>query len=140
MIDAKEYLKQIARDNVVIENKLAEIRRLESLATNISSVMSDTPVQSSGNNDSVGKLVADIADKKAELQLFADTLTDTINDRIKVIEQLEDRLQYIVIHNHYVLLKPFKKIAKNENYTYNYIMKKHAAGIKNIEIILNNPY
>lgn len=140
MIDAKEYLKQIARDNAVIENKLAEIRQLESLATNISSVVSDTPVQSSGSHDRVGKLAADIADKKAELQLFVNELIDKRNERIKLIEQLDDYLEYQVIYQCYVNLKFLTIIAKEEHYTYNYIQKKHISGLKKIEKIINSPY
>lgn len=138
MMDAKEYLKQIARDNVVIENKLAEIRRLESLATNISSVMSDTPVQSSGNNDSVGKLVADIADKKAELQFVIDELNTDRDKRIKVIEQLEDRLQYSVIYKRYVDLMRFEDIADEKHYSTVWIFKIHKQALYNIQIILNS--
>ena len=44
MIDAKKYLEEIAMDNAIIENKLAEIDQLKSLATSISALSSDTPV------------------------------------------------------------------------------------------------
>ena len=96
MIDAKKYLEEIERYNSVIENKLAEIDQLKSLATSITTATSDTPVQSSGNNDRIGKIVADIADKEAELKRLVDELVDERNERIKIIEQLEDRLQYTV--------------------------------------------
>ena len=138
MIDAKEYLKQIARDNAVIENKLAEIRQLESLATNISSVVSDTPVQSSGSHDRVGKLAADIADKKAELQLFVNELIDKRNERIKLIEQLEDRLEYTVLYKRYMQQMKFEDIADEEYYSKRWIVTVHANGIKNLQTILNN--
>lgn len=140
MIDAKKYLEEIERYNSVIENKLAEIDQLKSLATSITTATSDTPVQSSGNNDRIGKIVADIVDKENELQKITDKLVDEKNERVQIIEQLEDRLQYTVLHKHYIQLKKFYEIADEENYTYDYIMKKHAAGIKKIEKLLNNPY
>ena len=76
MIDAKKYLEEIAMDNAIIENKLAEIDQLKSLATSISALSSDTPVQSSGESDRIGKIVADIADKENDLQTFVNKLID----------------------------------------------------------------
>lgn len=138
MIDAKKYLEEIERDNTTIENKLAEINQLENLATNISATTSVTPVQSSGTSDRIGKIVADIADKENELQKLCDEFVDKINERIKLIEQLNDRLHYIILHKHYVQFKPFKLIAKEVNYTYDYVIKKHTSALIEIEKILNN--
>lgn len=134
MIDAKKYLEEIAKDDAVIKNKLAEIGRLESLATSISSVVSDTPVQSSGNHDRVGKIASDIADKKAELQLLVDEFIDKRNARIKIIEQLEDNLQYTVIYKRYMQQKKFEDIAEEEHYSYRWVLTIHSKGIKNSKI------
>lgn len=140
MIDAKKYLEEIAKDDAVIKNKLAEIRRLESLATSISVSPSDTPVQSSGNNDKVGRFAADIADKKAEWQLFVNKLEEKREARIKVIEQLEDRLQYSVIYKRYVDQKRFEDIAEEEHYSYRWVLTVHSKGIKKLQNILNTSH
>ena len=140
MIDAKKYLEEIAKDDAVIKNKLAEIRRLESLATSISVSPSNTPVQSSGNNDKVGKFAADIADKKAEWQLFVNKLEEKREKRIKVIEQLEDRLQYSVIYKRYVDQKKFEDIAEEEHYSYRWVLTVHSKGMKKLQNILNTSH
>ncbi len=138
MIDAKKYLEEIARYNSVIENKLAEIDQLKSLATSISAATSDTPVQSSGNNDRIGKIVADIVDKENELQKITDKLVDEKNERVQIIEQLEDRLQYNILHKRYLQLMEFEDIADKEHYSKQWIYKMHKQALDNIQIILNS--
>ncbi len=140
MIDAKKYLEEIERYNSVIENKLAEIDQLKSLATSITAATSDTPVQSSGNSDRIGKIVADIADKEDELNRLVDKLVDKKNERIKIIEQLEDRLQYTVLHKRYVNLMKFEDIAEEQHYSSRWILKVHSKGLNNIQNILNSSH
>lgn len=137
MIDAKKYLEEIAKDDAVIKNKLAEIDQLKSLATSISAATSDTPVQSSGSNDKIGKIVADIVDKENELQKLVDELVDKRNERIRIIEQLEDILQYTVIYKRYMRQKKFEDIAEEEHYSRQWISNVHCQGLKNIQNILN---
>ena len=138
MIDAKKYLEEIARDNTTIENKLAEIDQLKSLATSISVATSDTPVQSSGNSDRIGKIVADIVDKENELQKITDELVNKRNERAQIIEQLEDRLQYNILHKRYLQLMEFEDIADKEHYSKQWIYKIHKQALENIQIILNS--
>lgn len=140
MIDAKKYLEEIERYNSVIENKLAEIDQLKSLATSITTATSDTPVQSSGNNDRIGKIVADIADKEAKLKRLVDELVDERNERIKIIEQLEDRLQYTVLYKRYMKLMKIEDIAEEQHYSSRWILKVHSKGLNNIQNILNSSH
>ena len=140
MIDAKKYLEEIERYNSVIENKLAEIDQLKSLATIITTATSDAPVQSSGNNDRIGKIVADIADKEAELKRLVDELVDERNERIKIIEQLEDRLQYTVLYKRYMKLMKIEDIAEEQHYSSRWILKVHSKGLNNIQNILNSSH
>lgn len=138
MIDAKKYLEQIAKDDAVIKNKLAEIDQLKSLATSISAATSDTPIQSSGGNDRIGKIVADIADKENDLQTFVNKLIDKRNERVKILEQLEDRLQYVVLYKRYMKSMKFEDIADEEHYSAVWISIVHKKALENIQNILNS--
>ncbi len=140
MIDAKKYLEEIERYNSVIENKLAEIDQLKSLATSISAVTSDTPVQSSSEGDRIGKIIASIVDKEKELDAIVDDYIDEKEKRIRLIEQLDDSLQYKVLHKRYVELKSLSEIASEECYTYDWIGKKHSQGLKKVQEMLNELY
>ena len=124
-------------DNAIIENKLAEIDQLKSLATSISALSSDTPVQSSGESDRIGKIVADIADKENDLQTFVNKLIDKRNERVKILEQLEDRLQYVVLYKRYMKSMKFEDIADEEHYSRTWISTIHSTGLKKVQEILN---
>ncbi len=54
----KEYLSQVERLNKAINNKLAEIHQLKTIACSISSLTSNEKVQSSRQADKLGDSVA----------------------------------------------------------------------------------
>ncbi len=137
MIDAKTFLEDIENKNARIQCKLAEIQQLRSLATSISSLSSETPVQSSSEGDRIGKIIASIVDKEKELDAIVDDYIDEKEKRIKLIEQLDDSLQYKVLHKRYVELKSLSEIASEECYTYDWIGKKHSQGLKKVQEMLN---
>ncbi|MDE6123740.1 MAG: hypothetical protein K2G22_00730, partial [Eubacterium sp.] len=98
MVDAKTFLEDIENKNARIQCKLTEIEQLRNLATSISSLSTETPVQSSSDGDRIGKIIASIVDKEKELDAIVDDYIDEKEKRIKLIEQLDDSLQYKVLH------------------------------------------
>lgn len=140
MIDAKKYLEEIENKNVRIQRKLAEIQQLRNLATSVSSLSSDTPVQASSEGDRIGKIIANIVDKEKELDAIIDAYIDEKEKRIRLIEQLEDKLEYKILHKRYVELKSLSEIASEECYTYDWVGKKHLQGLKRVQEMLNELY
>lgn len=134
MIDAKEYLEWIETAEGRIQRKLAEIDRLRSLATSIGGISTDTPVQASHEGDRIGKIVASIADKQKEI----DDIVEEQEKRIKIIEKIDNDLQYKVLYKRYARFKKLGTIALEENYTYDWIQKNHTRGLKKVQEILNN--
>ena len=63
---------------------------------------------------------------------------DEKGKRIKLIEQLDDRLQYKVLHKRYVELKSLTEIADEENYSYVWISKVYSEAMKKVQNILNS--
>lgn len=115
-------------------------KQLRNLATSISSLSTETPVQSSSDGDRIGKIIASIVDKEKELDAIVDDYIDEKEKRIKLIEQLDDSLQYKVLHKRYVELKSLSEIASEESYTYDWIGKKHSQGLKKVQEMLNELY
>ncbi len=109
-----------------------------SLATSISSLSSGAHVQSSSESDRIGRIVSDIVDKETELDAMVDDYIDEKGKRIKLIEQLDDRLQYKVLHKRYVELKSLTEIADEENYSYVWISKVYSEAMKKVQNILNS--
>ena len=137
-INAKAYLEDIEKKGTRIQCKLAEIEQMRSLATSISSSLSVTSVQSSSESDRIGKIVSGIVDKEKELDAIVDDYTYEKEKRIRLIEQLDDGLQYKVLHKRYVELKPLVQIADEENYSYVWISKVHSEALKNFQKIMNS--
>lgn len=138
MIDAKEYLEWIKRQDKMIQNKLVEIAQLRSLAENTGSLSTDTPVQTSHGGDRIGIITANIVDKTNEYNDMVKEFVLKKEERIKTIEQIDDVLQYTILHKHYVQYKPLTEIMNEERYSYSWILKQHNEGLKKVEKILKS--
>lgn len=136
-INAKTYLQQIINDDKRIQNKCIEVYQLRCLATNITAPMGTEPVQTSGASDKVGNIVAKIVDLEHEINDMIDRFIDDKHERIKVIEQIEDQLQYNILHSRYVQGKRFKEIAEEEHYTDVYISQQHQKALEKVQKIIN---
>lgn len=136
---AKDFLEQIKKDADKIQNKLIELYQLRCLASGVGSISLNDRVQSSPEGDRLGKIVAKIVDVEKEIDEMIDNLVAEKQKRIEVIEkvQLENNLQYIVLHKHYVQYKSFTDIADEEGYSNVWILKIHQEALKNVEKILN---
>lgn len=84
-MNTKEYLSQVERYNMQINNNIAEISRLRLLATSISVATDKENISASGNKDKLGGIVAKIVDLEHETDELVD---DYINKRNHIIEQI----------------------------------------------------
>lgn len=136
-LDARVYLQQIARDDKLIQNKCVEVYQLRCLATSVTAPMGTEPVQTSGVSDKVGNITAKIVDLEAEINQMIDKFIDDKQERIAIIEQVNEPLQYNILHKHYVQGKKFREIAEEEHYTEVYISKQHQKALKKVQKIIN---
>ena len=138
MMTADEFLQQIKTYDTLVNCKLEELQRLYDLVTQITSATDKEVVQTSGASDKVGKTVAKIIDLQNEINDTVDEYVDIRRHCIKVIEMLENPLQYKVIHMHYVQYKTYADIEREINYSYPWIMDVRKAALKEIERIIND--
>jgi hypothetical protein len=136
-LDARVYLQQIAKDDKLIQNKCVEVYQLRCLATSVTAPMGTEPVQTSGVSDKVGNITAKIVDLEAEINRMIDKFIDDKQERIKVIEQIDDELQYTILHKHYVQGKKFSLIAEEEHYSTEWISKSHSKALAKVQRILD---
>jgi hypothetical protein len=136
-VNAKTYLEYIAKANAHIQNKLVEVYQLRCLAESITAPMGTEPVQTSGASDKVGKIAAKIVDLEDEINALIDKYIDDKQERIAVIEQINEPLQYNILHKHYVQGMRFKEIAEEEHYSEVHINKQHQKALEKVQKILN---
>ena len=139
-LQAQLYLEQIERYDKFIQAKLAEIYQLRCLATSVTAATGSERVQTSGTSDKVGNITATIVDKENEVQKMIEHFFNEKSERIKLIEQLENTLEYTVLHERYIQYMSLKDIAAKEGYSYQYICEIHGRAIKKIQSFLKNLY
>lgn len=136
-IEAQEYLEYIEKANAQIQNKLVEVYQLRCLATSITAPMGQESVQTSGVSDKVGNITAKIVDLEQKINRMIDTFIDKKQERIEVIEQVEDTLLYTILHKRYVQGKKLNVIAQEEHYTDVHISNKHQEALEEVQRILD---
>jgi hypothetical protein len=99
--------------------------------------MGSEVIQTSGVSDKVGNVAAKIVDLEAEINRLIDKFIDDKQERIKVIEQVDDALLYTILHKHYVQYKKFVTIAEEEHYTEVHISNKHQEALEKVQEILD---
>ena len=106
----KQYLKQIERLDLMIENKLSEVYNLKAMAVSISSPSNTDRVQSSGSYDKISDKVAKLVDMEKEIDEMVDRYVDTRKKIISQIDSMENKNSYSILTDVYVKQIPFKQI------------------------------
>lgn len=137
ILEAKLYLKEIEKYEKVIKNKLEELKHLRELAVSFNYNSNSDVVQNSCDADKIGATVGQIIDKENDLKSMVDEYISKRQERIAVIEELRDPVEYDIIHKRYVQLKSLDEIAIELGYSYVWICKKHNSALLNIQKIRN---
>lgn len=135
---AKDYLKEISRYDSMIQRKLSEVQQLRYLAVSVSAPIGNDVVSTSKGSDRIGNIIAKIVDLENEINAEIDRFVDMKRERIALIEQIPNKLQYIIIYDHYIQYKSLVEIAEAENYTYQYIIETHGEALKTMQTLINN--
>ena len=131
---ADEFLQRIATYDSLVNGKIRERDKLWELATKITVPTDKEAIQTSGVSDKVGEIASRLADVERELDEIIDEYIDIQRECISYIERLADKpIEYTVIHKHYVLYKSYAEIEREENYSYDGIMRIKSRALKRIE-------
>lgn len=143
---AKEFLKQLVKLDMMIENKLIERDQWKSIAMGTTSGGADVmingvahkmdKVQSSGNPQKMADAVAKYVDLEAEIDTVIDELIETKKDVIAVIEMLTP-IEYDLLHKVYVQRMELDEVAALCNKTYSWVTTIHGRALKNVQKILD---
>lgn len=114
---AKEYLQQVRTIDERINCKLADVARLQDMATRITPIMREDDGASGGgcSHDRLADTVAKIVDLKAEIDWDVDRLVDKKKEVSSLLDKLTDRRYYAVLFRRYILFETFEQIACEMN-------------------------
>ena len=124
-MNTKQYLNQVRRYDRMINNKLSEIYQLKTLATSISVATDADRVQSSGNKDRMGNVVARLVDIERETDKLIQVYTEKRQVIISQIDSMEDINFYDVLFHRYIEGKTFEAISDDMHYSWRQVMRIH---------------
>ena len=134
-MDAKEYLLQVKKLDVLIKNKLIEKQQWKDIALGITTSMDGERVQSSGTKSKMADALVKCIDIETEINNLVDKLIDTKKEVISVIERLSSPLQYDVLHLHYIQFVTLQEIADKYGMSYDWAKQAHKRALKNVQRI-----
>lgn len=144
---AKEFLQQLVKLDMMIENKLIEREQWKSIAMGSTSgggadviingvAHKMDKVQSAGNPQKMADAVAKYVDLEVEIDTVIDELVETKKDVIATIEMLAP-IEYDLLHKVYVQRMELDEVAAIGNKTYSWATTTHGRALKNVQKILD---
>ena len=140
MEQIKEYLKQVARLDIQIKNKLIEQQQWRDIALGITSNTEGEKVQSSGAKSKMADAINRCVDMEAEIDGLVDKLIDTKKDVIQTIERLDSATEYNVLHLLYIQGKDLQEVADQYGKEYGWATTVHGRALKNVQAILERKH
>ena len=132
-MDTKQYLSQIKRLDRQIQNKLSELYNLKMMASSISVSNEGERVQTSGNKDQLGAVVAKIVDMEKEVDKMVDLFVYTRNKIIGQIDSMDDLDSYDILSMRYVAGKTFHEISEKTGWSIRKVFSLHGKALLEFE-------
>lgn len=137
-LDAKEFLSQPKKLDLLIKNKLIEKQQWRDLALGITANMEGERVQSSGSKQKMADAITKCIDVEAEIDSLVDRLIDTKREVIGVIEQIDSPIEYDILHRIYVQYMTLQEVADHYGKEYGWATTTHGRALKSVQRIREN--
>ncbi len=134
---AKEYLSQVEKLDVMIQNKLIEKAQWMDIALGITANMSGEKVQSSGVKSKMAEAVEKCVDMEAEIDKLVDRLIEVKKDVVATIEQVDNPTEYDVLHKRYIQRMDLQEIADAYGKEYGWATTTNGRALKSVQAILD---
>jgi hypothetical protein len=136
-VKAKEYLQQIRRLDIAIDDNTEELARLKALATKVTSVVSGDVVSRTREPDTLEKNVEKIIKLKEELDRDIDTFVDMKREIRRMLSQVENPSFFKILYSRYFLYKTWEQIACELGFTYQWTCELHGKALLDFQKILD---
>lgn len=137
-MNAKEYLKQVERYDMLINNKLEELQRLKDLSTKITTSLSLTKVQTSGATSKIANSVEKLIDLQEEINDDIDKFIDLRTEVISNIDKIQNSDMCNVLYKRYLDLITWEQIAVDMHFTFQWVHKLHNKALIEMQKIIDS--
>ena len=135
-MEAREYLKQVRRLEVQLDNRLREIERLDADIHSISSVKFGEGGSSGFKHDKLQESVAKLEGRKEALSNFVDYYNEKRDAILKTVEEINSPAHVQVLYKRHFESKKWEVIAVEMHYTYRHVLRIHDEAIDRLDKIL----
>lgn len=132
----KAYLQKIRLYDTHINNKMAELARLQDMVKNITPTLKDDVVASSGSKDKLGDAVAKIVDLQNEINMAIDDFVDKKTEVCATIDSLQNPDHVALLHKRYVEYLTWEQIACDMFMSYRNVLYVHGRALQAVESAL----
>ena len=129
----KQYLQQIYRLYAKIKQRQEQLDELKAAASGFRAIDYSADKIQSSPSDRMADVVGRYADMEIEIQELIDAFFVKKNMIISQIQSLEDQRYADVLYARYVSFEPFRKIARDLHYDYDYCCRLHGRALKAFE-------
>lgn len=133
---AKEYLEQIQRLDIMIQNKSIELEQWWAMATNMVSAASGDKVQSSGNMHKMESAVDNYMEIEEEIKQRLKELAAKKQEIISMIERLPT-IDYDILHKIYVQGLTLIEVADTKERGYSWVTTIHGRALKRLQRLID---
>ena len=133
---AQEYLKQVEKLNVLINNKIAEKSQWKDIALGITGNSEGERVQSSGSQQKMADAIDRVIDLQNEINDMLDRLIDTRLEISRTIELL-NATEYDVLHKRYIQGMTFDEIGAIKKKSKSWATTVHGRALQSLQRILD---
>ncbi len=132
---AKEYLSQLQKMDIVIDQNIAWLSELKKIKEGLRATdYTKEKVKSSKSNCAdFENILIKIIDMEHDINNKIDKFVDTKHEVIKQIQGLDNNKHMQVLYKRYVEYKRLEVIAVEMHYTYQHIKRIHIVALKNFE-------
>ena len=135
---AKEYLQQLRKIDIDIDENTEELARLNSLITKVTSVISGDVVSRTRETDTMTETVNKIIELRKELDRNIDIFVDMKREAKRMLSLLENPIYFKILNSRYVLYKTWEQIACDLDFTYQWVCGDlHGKALKEFQKILD---
>ncbi len=134
-MEAKEFLNQPKKLDLLIQNKLIEKQQWRDLALGITANMDGERVQSSGSQQKMADAIVKCIDMEAEIDSLVDKLIDKKKEVISVIEQVDSPIEYDILHRIYIQYMSLQEVADHYGKEYGWATTTHGRALRSVQEI-----
>ena len=126
---AKEFLRKIIHINMMIDCKTNQVAELRGRLTSISSALGKDKVQTSLDPDKFTDTISKIMDLEMNINSDIDLLIDCKIKARRMIEQLDEDIEKVILYKRYFEGKGFEQIADECAYSLRWIHTLHGKAL-----------